>query len=369
MAPGGRRRSDTGSTPSTRDAAETISLSHVASQASDPSIVHTPSTASSSTSRRGRGPTRGLVLQRLTREGRVTVEFPQDCLRPVGDNARLFTSEVGVLCRSLIPTTTPRWVDVTDDVRQHIRQRLTDKFVLDLSVPYISHAVDDMIKERFKEYRSDLHQRYKRCRSLEEAVLTAPPHVTIDDWRILCERFSSESFQKRSKINSANRGKLEVNHIAGSKSFVQLRRDMRDSVTGQEPGPVDFYRETHCRQATGSWVHPTTSENWAAMDAIRSQPTPDGTQRSEPEILSEVLGTRSGYVCGIGHDVKLMTPVRANSSRSLAGERALRRADIAEKEVQHLRGAVDEIKDQLEILQVLAARLPINALPPPPSSL
>ncbi|XP_058082457.1 uncharacterized protein LOC131230569 [Magnolia sinica] len=196
MAPGGRsHHSLTGSTPSTRDAAETASPSHVASQASDPSIVHTPSTASSSTSRRGRGPTRGLVLQRLTHEGRVTVEFPQDCLRPVGDNARLFTSEVGVLCRSLIPTTTPRWVDVTDDVRQHIRQRLTDKFVLDLSVPYISHAVDDMIKERFKEYRSDLHQWYKRCRSLEEAVLTAPPHVTIDDWRILCERFSSESFQ------------------------------------------------------------------------------------------------------------------------------------------------------------------------------
>ncbi|XP_058092488.1 uncharacterized protein LOC131238921 [Magnolia sinica] len=62
---------------------------------------------------------------------------------------------------------------------------LQDKFFLDLSVLYISHAVDDMIKERFKEYRSDLHQRYKWCRSLEEAVLTALPHVTIDDWRIL----------------------------------------------------------------------------------------------------------------------------------------------------------------------------------------
>jgi hypothetical protein len=84
--------------------------------------------AASSTSRRGRGPTRGLVLERLTREGRVAVEFPQDCLRPVGDSARLFTSEVGVLCRSLIPATTPRWTDVTDDVRQLIRQRLQVKF-------------------------------------------------------------------------------------------------------------------------------------------------------------------------------------------------------------------------------------------------
>ncbi|XP_058068235.1 uncharacterized protein LOC131217338 [Magnolia sinica] len=190
MAPGGRSgRSRTGSTPSTRDATETASTSHAASQASDPSVAHTPGTASSSTSRRGRGPTRGLVLERLTREGRVTVEFPQDCLRPVGDNVRLFTSEVSVLCRSLIPATTPRWADVTDDVRQLICQCLQDKFILDLSVLYISHAVDNMIREQFKEYHGELHQRYKLCRTYDEAVLSTPPHMTLDDRRILYERF------------------------------------------------------------------------------------------------------------------------------------------------------------------------------------
>ncbi|XP_058084577.1 uncharacterized protein LOC131232364 [Magnolia sinica] len=108
MAPGGRvRRSRTRSTPSTRDATKPTSPSHVASQASDPSVAHTPGTASSSTSRRGRGPTRGLLLERLTREGRVMVEFPQDCIRPVGNNVMLFTLEVGVLCQSLIPPPPP----------------------------------------------------------------------------------------------------------------------------------------------------------------------------------------------------------------------------------------------------------------------
>ncbi|XP_058110096.1 uncharacterized protein LOC131253212 [Magnolia sinica] len=108
MAPGGRaRRSCTRSTPSTRDATETASPSHVASQTSDPSVAHTLGTVSSSTSRRGCGPTRGSLLKRLTREGRVRVEFLQDCIRPVGNNVRLFTSEVGVLCRSLIPPPPP----------------------------------------------------------------------------------------------------------------------------------------------------------------------------------------------------------------------------------------------------------------------
>ncbi|XP_058077941.1 uncharacterized protein LOC131226196 isoform X1 [Magnolia sinica] len=185
--------------------------------------------------------------------------------------------------------------------------------------------------------------------SHEEAALSAPPHVTDDDWRILCDRFSSDSFQKRSKINFDNKGKLEVNHVASSKSFVEIRHNMRDSVTGQESGPVDLYKGTHCRQATGSWVHPRAGEIWAAMDTLRNQSTPDGTQRSEPEILSEVLGTRSGYVCGLGHGAKLMAPARAASTRSIVvGESATRRVDIAEKEVQQLRVVVHDIREQLE---------------------
>ncbi|XP_058081108.1 uncharacterized protein LOC131229227 [Magnolia sinica] len=93
------------------------------------------------------------------------------------------------------PPTTPHWADMTDDVRQLIRQRLQDKFDLDLSIPYIFHVVDNMVKERFKEYRGNLHKRYKQCVSYEEGVQSASPHVTHDDWRILCERFLSESFQ------------------------------------------------------------------------------------------------------------------------------------------------------------------------------
>ncbi|XP_058106734.1 uncharacterized protein LOC131250106 [Magnolia sinica] len=247
------------------------------------------------------------------------------------------------------PPTTPRWADVTDDVWQLIRQCLQDKFDLNLTFLYISYVIDDMIKEQFKEYCSELHKRYKRCISHEEDVLSAPPHVTHDDWQILCDRFLSDSFQMRNKINSDNRGKLEVNHVAGSKSFVEIRHDMRDSVTSQEPGPVDLYRGPHCRQTTGSWVHPIAGEIWASMDTLHSQPTPDGTQQSEPEILSEVLGTRSGYVRVLGHDAKLMAPARASSTRSIVvGESATCRADIVEREVQQIRVVVHDIREQLE---------------------
>ncbi|XP_058076363.1 uncharacterized protein LOC131224943 [Magnolia sinica] len=87
----------------------------------------------------------------------------------------------------------------------------------------------------------------------------------------------------------------------------------------------------------------------AAMDTLHSQPTPDGTQRSEPEILSEVLGTRSGYVRGLGHGAKFMAPARAASTRSIViGESATRRINIAEKEVQQLQVVIHDIREQLE---------------------
>ncbi|XP_058111496.1 uncharacterized protein LOC131254797 [Magnolia sinica] len=85
------------------------------------------------------------------------------------------------------------------------------------------------------------------------------------------------------------------------------------------------------------------------MDTLRNLSTPDGTQRSEPEILSEVLDTCSGYVRGLGHGAKLMAPARAASTRSIVvGESATRRADIAEKKVQQLQVVVYDIREQLE---------------------
>ncbi|XP_058081798.1 uncharacterized protein LOC131229793 [Magnolia sinica] len=154
----------------------------------------------------------------------------------------------------------------------------------------------------------------------------------------------------------------------------------------------------------GSWVHPRANENWEMMDTIRSQPTPDGSQRSEPNILSEVLGTRLGYVRGLGHGAKLMTPAKAASSQSVAGESALHRVDIAERERERFNsyesssmrsksswrgrgrrsrgvgrrrrgdGRIEEMwveheRRMQEMFQALAARFATDAPPPPPSSL
>ncbi|KAK1288385.1 hypothetical protein QJS10_CPB19g01994 [Acorus calamus] len=341
MAPQGRTRSRVGST----DATSSSYLRSEPSPQSQHSVQPTTytSTFDSSTTKRGRGQTRGLSLQELTRGGaKVSVTFPDGCLRPVGDNAKEFTTEVGILCRSLIPASTPRWADVTDDYKHHVYQGLEDKFIIDLSEPHMIYAINDMMKERLQEYRAELHRHYKRFSTHGEAVQHAPMGVTVEEWRSLCERFGSESFQKRSKINSKNRANLVVNHVSGSKSFIRHRHEMQNRETGEERSEVDHYRDVHYREQAGTWVHPLALERWEAMQLRRSQPTQDGsTEQSELEIMSEVLGTRSGYVRGLGHGAKLMAPSR--SGRAVIEAELNRR----NKENQHLRLQLEELRDEM----------------------
>lgn len=72
---------------------------------------------------------------------------------------------------------------------------LQDKFEIDTSDPHVILTVDDMIQHRLSDYRSDLYKHYKKFDTREEALQNAPLEVTIDEWKVLCERFSSEKFQ------------------------------------------------------------------------------------------------------------------------------------------------------------------------------
>ncbi|KAK1265108.1 hypothetical protein QJS04_geneDACA017842 [Acorus gramineus] len=78
------------------------------------------------------------------------------------------------------------------------------------------------------------------------------------------------------------------------------------------------------------------------MQLRRSQPTPDDTPRSEIQIMSDVLGARSGYVRGLGHGAKLMAPSR--SSRVVVGAQLKKRAE----ENQQLRIQIEELRDEMK---------------------
>ncbi|KAB1208201.1 hypothetical protein CJ030_MR7G012942 [Morella rubra] len=129
-----------------------------------------------------------------------------------------------------------------------------DQFDLD----YTRHedvrmVVETMMTAR-RTHRNRMHAYFKKFPSKEAALLKPHPDTTEEQWKELCDLFTSEAFMKRSEQNKKNRSKLTVNHAAGSRSF------QRTSLHGKT--------------------------------------------YTEIEVYSEILGKKSGYVRGLGRAVK-----------------------------------------------------------------
>ncbi|KAB1206380.1 hypothetical protein CJ030_MR7G018889 [Morella rubra] len=100
--------------------------------------------------------------------------------------------------------------------------------------------------------------------SKEAALLKPHPDTTEEQWKELCDLFTSEAFMKRSEQNKKNRSKLTMNHVVGSHSF----------------------------QRTQACVE--------RMDAFQCQWDLEGKTYTEIEVYSKILGKKSGYVRGLG---------------------------------------------------------------------
>ncbi|KAB1216509.1 hypothetical protein CJ030_MR4G023078 [Morella rubra] len=72
-----------------------------------------------------------------------------------------------------------------------------------------------------------MHAYFKKFPSKEAALLKPHPDTTEEQWKELCDLFTSEAFMKRSEQNKKNRSKLTVNHAAGSRSFQRTRACMQ----------------------------------------------------------------------------------------------------------------------------------------------
>ncbi|KAB1206405.1 hypothetical protein CJ030_MR7G027605 [Morella rubra] len=114
-----------------------------------------------------------------------------------------------------------------------------------------------------------MHAYFKKFPSKEAALLKPHPDTTEEQWKELCDLFTSEAFMKRSEQNKKNRSKLTVNHAAGSRSFQHTRACME----------------------------------W--MDAFQRQCDLEGKTYTEIEVYFKILGKKSGYVRGLGRAVKL----------------------------------------------------------------
>ncbi|KAF3674938.1 hypothetical protein FXO38_04990 [Capsicum annuum] len=145
--------------------------------------------------------------------------------------------------------------------------------------------------------------------------------------------------QKRCEINKVNRTKLKANHFMGSKAFVAARAEIIPLNTisycflviqgekeheGVEPDRIKFYKHTHYTSEKG-WSSKEAETNYNNMTDLKALYTSGEFSMTIDKIVDVVLGTKSGYIKGLGYGPKPNT-TRATQRRAAKLEGSLKKA-------------------------------------------
>ncbi|KAB1209479.1 hypothetical protein CJ030_MR6G018858 [Morella rubra] len=127
-----------------------------------------------------------------------------------------------------------KWVDVPAEVKEYIMDRVLDHFDLDYTRHEDVRTVVETMMTARRTHRNRMHAYFKKFPSKEAALLKPHPDTTEEQWKELCDLFTSEAFMKRSEQNKKNRSKLTVNHAAGSRSFQRTRACMHQLAKARD---------------------------------------------------------------------------------------------------------------------------------------
>ncbi|KAB1223700.1 hypothetical protein CJ030_MR2G011687 [Morella rubra] len=110
---------------------------------------------------------------------------------------------------------------------------------------------------------------FKKFPSKEAALLKPHPDTTEEQWKELCDLFTSEAFMKRSEQNKKNRSKLTVNHAAGSRSFQRTRACMKNQESGNI-NPAELYKKNYTNK-DGIWTSEGAREIYHQLAKARDE--------------------------------------------------------------------------------------------------
>ncbi|KAB1212681.1 hypothetical protein CJ030_MR5G009723 [Morella rubra] len=141
--------------------------------------------------------------------------------------------------------------------------------------------------------------------------------------RLWCDSsIRAESSPRRSAINKENRAKLKIVHT--SERGLSTRRALLKNPESDEISPALLYKKTHTNK-DGMWTSEDARKilkKWKRYSCSTSQRE---SHTPKWRFFAEVLGTKAGYVRGLGHSVR---SVGSSSSASFVDlSRGWRRPD------------------------------------------
>ncbi|KAF5458749.1 hypothetical protein F2P56_022756 [Juglans regia] len=190
------------------------------------------------------------------------------------------------------------WSRVDKLNKEELTDRVRADFELDWTKSNHREIVGMALAQKYNDFHYLLHCKYLEYETHEAAICGGTKIVNKTVWECLCERWASENFKNLSRRNKSNRKSQKINLTGGRKSFVRLMEEKRE----QAPNYVAFYKEVHCSTRNGKFITEAAEHNYNMMlERMNEMEPEDNTDDNANAVFKEVLGTRSGYVRGLGH--------------------------------------------------------------------
>ncbi|KAL3646697.1 hypothetical protein CASFOL_009241 [Castilleja foliolosa] len=315
--------------------------------------------AVSAVEKRERGPTMGRGLMKALGGSKGGKKMKIEVDPAIGQpkdrvESAKFSSQVGVVARDVLPV--PRkWKEI--DVQSALNPCIDHMQIhmdVNMDKPGVKQCVIDRLKSSSRQQRYRLHQHYKKFANLQEAKRNKPAQVSDQQqWELLCDHFESPEFKNQSQANSNNRKKMRAKHITGRTPFTIIQNEI-SGQKGDDCDMIELYKTTH-ENVKGKWSSDVAKENWELMVEKKEKYAEEGIEKSEQEIVTEVLGHANGYIKGLGYGPK--PPGKRNSQlhKELEDTRAELEESRTDKEAY--KSTVDALTDQLKEQAAQIAKL------------
>ncbi|KAL3613587.1 hypothetical protein CASFOL_042621 [Castilleja foliolosa] len=281
----------------------------------------------STVEKRKRGPTMGRGLMKAlggSKGKKMKIEVDPAIGRPKDrvESAK-FSSRVGVVARDVLPV--PRkWKEI--DVQNALNPCIDHMQIhidVNMDKTGVKQCVIDRLKSSSRQQRYRLHQHYKKFTNLQEAKRNKPAQVSDQQqWELLCDHFESPEFKSGQK--------------------------------GDDFDMIELYKSTH-ENVNGKWSSDVAKDNWEQMVEKKEKYVEEGIEKSEQEIVTEVLGHANGYIKGFGYGPK---PSGKRNSQ-LHKELEETRAELGElrTDKEAYKSTVDALTNQLQEQAAQIAKL------------
>jgi len=165
--------------------------------------------------------------------------------QPVGKNSRKFSSVLGCQVRRKISVGCSDWRLVKPEKKYEVWTDI--KAIYDIDDAAFDWFMSTCGK-KWKEFKAKLKALYFSGKLTDDEIKEKNGERINDaDWNFLINYWKSPESERRTKRAKTNRGKLQLHHTSGSKSFACSGHELGDEL-GHPPRRDELYIKTHTRK-------------------------------------------------------------------------------------------------------------------------